>query len=84
VKTPAAGPSAAQENAELSRLLTQFKFDQSRGAPANTLAGLGRQVLAAAKDAGQRVTLPRAPAVAVTSPPVASPPPAAAKIDVTA
>lgn len=63
---PAAGPPA-QDAATLSRLLTQYKFDQAHGAAANTLSGLGRQIFAAAKAAGQRVTLPHSPAAVDTA-----------------
>ena len=78
--------STAQQSAALNRLLNTYRNDQSHHAPASTLSGLGRQIMAAAKAVGQRVTLPRGSpsADAASATPVASPPPQAAKVDVTA
>jgi hypothetical protein len=87
VAQPPTGPAAAspaQEAAALSQLLNRYKIDQANGAPANSLTGLGRQILAAAKASGQHVTLPHAPAAAgaVSAPPIAAT--EAGKVDVTA
>jgi hypothetical protein len=78
--------SNAQQSAALNRLLNTYRNDQSHHAPTSTLSSLGRQIMAAAKAAGQRVTLPRgSPSAGATSAtPVASPPPEATKVDVTA
>jgi hypothetical protein len=86
---PTAAPSAAsrgQQQAALSRLLTKYAYDQSHGSDAQTIATLGKQILAAAKGLGQHVTLPQAPASSPASPP---PPTAGAahvagKVNVTA
>jgi hypothetical protein len=42
--------------------LGKYKIDLAQGQAASTLSGLSRQIMAAAKDAGQHVSLPRAPA----------------------
>jgi hypothetical protein len=57
-----AAPSSAQESAELNQLLAKYKNDLSHGQAASTLSGLSRQIMAAAKDARQHVSLPRASA----------------------
>jgi hypothetical protein len=66
--------SAAQEKSALNQLLAKYKADLARGMAPGTLTGLGRQIMAAAKAAGQNVpTLPRAQVSAAA----AAPPPAA-------
>jgi hypothetical protein len=77
-------PSSAQETAELNQLLNKYRTDLSQGQAASTLSGLSRQIMAAAKDAGQHVSLPRAPANAgaAAAPPASAP--EAGKINVTA
>ena len=58
---PATSASAAQEKSALNQLLAKYKADLARGMAPGTLTGLGRQIMAAAKAAGQNVpTLPRA------------------------
>jgi hypothetical protein len=81
-----AATSSAQETAALSQLVGKYKYDISHGAVASTLSGLSRQITAAAKASGQRVTLPRAPAGSSAAPatPVASTASEAGKINVTA
>jgi hypothetical protein len=84
--TGPAAASPAQEAAALSQLLNRYKIDQANGAPANSLTGLGRQIFAAAKAAGQRVTLPHAPAAAgaVSAAPIATAAAETGRVDVTA
>jgi hypothetical protein len=67
--TISAAASSAQENAALNQLMSKYKQDLARGAAANTLASLSRQITVAATAAGQHVTLPRAPATASVAPP---------------
>jgi cobalamin biosynthesis Mg chelatase CobN len=78
--------SAAQANAELNQLLSKYKNDLAHGQPASRLSGLGRQIMAAAKAAGQNVSLPRAPANSgePAAPPVANTAPEVGKIGVIA
>jgi len=66
--------------------LGKYKADLSHGQAASTLSGLARQIRSAAKDAGQNVALPRAPANSggTAPPPVATPAPTPGKVNVTA
>jgi hypothetical protein len=59
--------STAQRQAALNRMLVTYARDQSHGMDAATLSSLGKQILAAAKALGQRVTLPHAAASASAS-----------------
>jgi hypothetical protein len=52
--------STAQQQAALNRLLATYVRDQSRGVDPGLLSSLGKQIMAAAKTAGQHVTLPHA------------------------
>ena len=78
-----AAPNGAQENAELNQLLNKYRTDLSQGQASGALTGLGRQIMAAAMDAGQHVNLPRAPGNAAAAA-VAPPPPETGKINLTA
>ena len=77
---PPAAASSAQQVAALNQLMAKYKADLSRGMPASTLSGLGRQTMAAAKTAGQHVSLPRGSggSVAAAAAPAATPAPAPA------
>ncbi len=85
----AAAPAAAssnQENAALNQLMAKNKADLSRGMAAGTLSGLGRQIMAAAKAAGQHVSLPSAPggSAEAAAAPITAPAPAVGKVNITA
>jgi hypothetical protein len=88
VQTPQPGSASAksgptaQQLAALKQLLSKYATDQSHGAAASTLAGLGKQITAMAKSLGQNVSLPRASSTA--SAPAASAPPETGKVNVTA
>ena len=78
--------SSGQQTASLNRLLGLYRRDQANGAAANVLSGLGKQILAAAKAAGQHVTLPQASSNVSAAPAatVASSPSDTGKVNVTA
>jgi hypothetical protein len=81
---PAASP--AEQQAALNRLLTKYRYDLSHDAAPSALSSLGRQITVAARAAGQRVTLPHAPASAASAPAAAeaAPAPGASVVNVTA
>lgn len=67
-------------------LVAKYAYGQSHGSAASTLSALGKQILAAAKELDQHVTLPRvsASAGAAAETQAASAAPATGKVNVTA
>lgn len=86
VASAGSAAGSAQQTAALNRLMAKYKYDLTQDAAAGTLSSLGRQITAAAKAAGHRVTLPRAPAgsAAALATPAATTAPQAGKVNVTA
>ncbi len=66
---PSARPitSTAQQAAALNHLLAKYRSDLSRGITGGTLSSLGRQIMTAAQNAGEHVSLPRASGPAAQS-----------------